>query len=122
MDFASVGAKCTAKAVRMPEQIASAMTNGGIVVGGCIVVEQRMFGKKGEPQGNERGADEVDDDLGSGQEPQKLVGVHRFRAAATGLGFGVWAKTSRKSFSSRRASSRSAAAASSSSPRFMSTR
>ena len=59
VDFPSVGAKCAAKAVRMAEQIAGATTDGGIVDGGRVVVEQRMFGKKGEPQGDEGRADEI---------------------------------------------------------------
>lgn len=122
VDFSSVRTKCTAQAIRMPEQIASAMTDGRIVRSRGVVVEEGMLSEKREPQCRKCGSDEVDDDdLGCSQEPEKLVGGHFF-FAGTGLGFGVWAKTSRKSFSSRRASSRSAATASSSSPRFMSTR
>jgi len=122
VDLSSVGAQSAAKAVGMPEHVAGATSYGRVVGSSGVVVEKWVLGEKREPQGGKGRADEIDDDdLGCGQKAEKLVGGHRFFAGA-GLGFGVCAKTSRKSFSSRRASSRSAATASNSSPRFMRTR
>ena len=70
-----------------------------------------------------RGVHEIDNkDLRHYQETTKLFDSHRLRAGAAGFAFAGWAKTSRDSFSSSRASSRSVATARSSSPRFMRTR
>jgi hypothetical protein len=104
------------------EDGASASLHGGIVFGEGVV-EERVLGEECESECGESGVEEVDDDeLWGGEQSMELMGGHRFRAAGEGLALGVWAKTSRKSFSSRRASSRSVATARSSSARFMSTR
>jgi hypothetical protein len=106
-----------------PKDIACS-TADGWMLGRGRVDEQRMLDEQGAFERDEGGDGEVDDDdLGRDEQPMEVPGCHRFRAAAVaGLALGVWANTSRKSFSSRRASSRSAATASSSSARFMSTR
>src|SRR5579859_1831679 len=93
------------------------------VVGRGWGVDQWVFDAQSAVEREEGGLGQVDDDhLRSDEEAMELSGGHRFFAPAGGLGLGVWAKTSRKSFSSRRASSRSAATASSSSARFIRTR
>ena len=70
-----------------------------------------LIGEQGESESGESGVDEVDDDdLRCGEEPRELARGHRF-GFGTAFGLGLWAKTSRKSFSSSRASSRSAATA-----------
>jgi len=59
-----------------------------------------------EHEGEQSGVGDVEDDeFGSDEQATELVDGHRLRAEAGGLGFGAWAKTSRKSFSSSRSSS-----------------
>jgi transposase-like protein len=96
----------------------------GRVFGGRRGVEERVLYTQGALERDEGFVGQFnDDDFGSEEQRPTLVGGHRFRAAVGwGLTLGVCVNTSRKSFSSRRASSRSAATVSSSSPRFMSTR
>src|ERR1700722_19375165 len=99
-----------------------APSDAGLFVGG-EVAECGVLDEDRAPECGERGVGQVDDnDLRRDEEPAKLLDGHRFRAEGTGLVLGVWAKTSRKSFSSSRASSRSAATARSSSARFIRTR
>lgn len=92
----------------------------GCAAGGGLL-ERGMLEGQGQDEGGEGVVDEVgDDELAGGEEAAELVGAHRFLPEL--LGFGLWAKTSRKSFSSSLGNSRSAATASSSSLRFISTR
>lgn len=101
---------------------ARASSSGGVVVG-RVGVEQRMFGTQSAIQRDESREGEVDDnDFRGDEESVQFAWGHRLRVPATGLGLAAWAKTSRKSFSSSRASSLSAATASNSSARFMRTR
>ncbi len=93
------------------------------VVGGRRCVEGRMFEQECALEGDEaRDGDVECDYFMRDDHAAELVASHRFLPAGAALGFGVCAKTSRKSFSSRRASSRSAATVRSSSPRFIRTR
>jgi len=111
-----------------PEMTGGAEDGTGASLHGRIVfregiVEERVFGEERESEGGEGGVEEVDDDdLRGREQAPELLGGQRFRAAEAGLALGVWANTSRKSFSSSRGSSRSVATARSSSARFMSTR
>jgi hypothetical protein len=122
VDGTSIMTEGSAEMASGAEDGACTSLHGGIVFREGVV-EERVLGEESESEGAESGVEEVDDDeLRGGEQAMELMGGHRFRAAGEGLALGVWAKTSRKSFSSRRASSRSVATASSSSARFMSTR
>ena len=60
--------KGPAKAFGMMDQSAGAATDGRVVAGGEVVVEEWVLGEKGEAQGAECGIDEIDDDdLGGGE-------------------------------------------------------
>src|SRR6185437_12244639 len=85
----------------------------GWVLGRWRGVDEGMVHAECAFEGDEGGVDEFDDDQLGGQQ-ESVDGSHRFLPTAGVLGLGVWAKTSRNSFSSSRASSRSAATASSS--------
>jgi hypothetical protein len=123
VDSASIVPQCTSEMPSRTEDVVRGSADEGIVIGDEIVVEERVLGEERESECGESGVEEIDDDeFGGGEQAMELLGGHRFRAAGEGLALGVWAKTSRKSFSSRRASSRSVATASSSSARFMRTR
>src|SRR5579859_6011663 len=122
VDDIAITSQHEAQLIGMPEHGARVTTDGRVVCRGWGV-EQGVFDVQGAVESDEGRLGEVDDDhLWSDEEAIELSGGHRFFAPAGGLGLGVWAKTSRKSFSSRRASSRSAATASSSSARFIRTR
>jgi hypothetical protein len=120
-DLAPVRVESPAKPCSVIENGAGAPLDGRVVGRSEIVVEEGVFSEQSESQGIEGVVDQIDDEeLGGDEQAAELLCGHRFLAGA--LGLGVWAKTSRKSFSSRRASSRSAATASNSSARFIKTR
>src|SRR5271170_5580818 len=112
------------------EDVAGGAEGGGGVARVVVLVECReQIGVLGEEDLDEEEQRRVEERqrlgdgqrYGGGREHGSPRGcVHRLRAGD--LGLGVWPKTSRKSFSSRRGRSRSAATASSSSARFMRTR
>ena len=119
---AAVAAQGVAESVGMAKDGAGVLADGR-VFGWGRGIDKGMLDEERAFEGDEGGVGDIEDDeFGSDEQAMELPGRHRFRAAAAGLGFGVCANTSRKSFSSRRASSRSAATVSSSSARFMRTR
>lgn len=122
-DFVGVGDESTAEGMCSAEDDASAPADESFFSVGSLVEGGVLDGDGAQKRG-ECGDGDVDDvELGSGEESADVAQAHRFLAAApAAFGFGDCAKTSRKSFSSRRASSLSAATARSSSPRFMRTR
>jgi hypothetical protein len=72
-------------------------------------IDERVFESQSALESEEGGVGEVDDDdLGGDEQSIELSRGHRFFALGAGFGFGDWANTSRKSFSSSRGRSRSA--------------
>jgi len=122
LDGATVGVEGGVKSGGGVQHEGGATSDAGLFVGGELA-ERGVLDEEGAAECGEGGVGQVDDDdLRRDEEPAKLLDGHRFRGGAAGLVLGVCANTSRKSFSSRRASSRSAATARSSSARFMRTR
>jgi len=118
----AVSAQGPEKPRRRAQDIACTTPDERVIVGGRVA-HQWVLEHQGAFEREQSGVGDVEDDeFGSDEQATELVDGHRLRAEAGGLGFGAWAKTSRKSFSSSRGSSRSAATASSSSARFISTR
>ena len=111
------------KATSATEELASLPLHGRFLGNETLfVTKRRVLGEQREAQRVESVVGKVDDyDLGSRDESVEAGSLHRF-FPPPGFGLDDWAKTSRKSFSSRRGRSRSAATESSSSARFMRTR
>ena len=107
VDEVAVVAQSASESGGESEDEASAPLDEGVGwVGGRV--EPGVFGEEGSVEGAQCGEGEVDDDdLGGDEQSMELGGGYRdLRAAGAGLVLGAWAKTSRKSFSSSRASSR----------------
>ena len=123
IDGVPVSVELATKATNAPEEFASLPLDGRLPGDEALLITERgMLGEQSEAQREQSVVGKVDDDdLGGGDKSVEAGSLHRF-FPATALGFVDWAKTSRKSFSSRRGRSRSAATESSSSARFMRTR
>src|SRR5579872_832938 len=110
-ESATIRSERASKVGGWTEDRAGLSSQVGVVVG--IDVEAGMLESEGSLEREQGGFGEVDDEgIGCDEQAMQLPRGHRFRAAAAAFGLGAWAaKTSRKSFSSSRASSRSAATA-----------
>jgi hypothetical protein len=107
----AVRAQCAKEASGGTEDVARATPKERVVVGGGVF-HQGVLEDEGAFEREQVGVGDVEDDeLGSEEQTAELLDGHRFRVGSGVFGFGDWAKTARKSFSSRRASSQSAATA-----------
>src|SRR3981081_1834653 len=103
VDESTLSAQGAKKSSGGAQDVTCAASHEGVIVGGWAF-DQGVLEHEGTLESEQSGVGDVEvDDVGSDEQSMEVVDGHghRFRAGAGGFGFGDWAKTSRKSFSSR---------------------